>query len=99
MGIARGWWRQAEPVTLFSEQAVETTPLTATLEPPQPLEVERESGSFTLSADDTTVEIHSAPGLRQVNAAAGALAAYRFNGRPVSIVARIQRITRPHLPQ
>jgi type II secretory pathway pseudopilin PulG len=80
-------------VTLFSEQAVEATPLTATLEPPQPLEVERESGSFTLSADDTTVEIGSAPGLRQVNAAAGALAAYRFNGRPVSIVARIQRIT------
>ena len=80
-------------VTLFSEQTVETTPLTATLEPPQPLEVERESGSFTLSADDTTVEIDSAPGLRQVNAPAGALAAYRFNGRPVSIVARIQRIT------
>lgn len=80
-------------VTLFSEQTVETTPLTATLEPPQPLEVEREAGSFTLSADDTTVEIDSAPGLRQVNAASGALAAYRFNGRPVSIVARIQRIT------
>jgi len=80
-------------VTLFSEQTVETTPLTATLEPPHPLEVERESGSFTLSADDTTVEIDSAPGLRQVNAPSGALAAYRFNGRPVSIVARIQRIT------
>ena len=74
-------------VTLFSEQTVETTPLTATLVPPQPLEVERESGSFTLSADDTTVEIDSAPGLRQVNAPAGALAAYRFNGRPVSVVA------------
>ena len=80
-------------VTLFSEQTVETTPLTATLEPPQPLEVEREAGSFTLTADDTTVEIDSAPGLRQVNAPAGALAAYRFNGRPISIQARIQRIT------
>jgi len=80
-------------VTLFSEQTVETTPLTAKLEPPQPLEVEREAGSFTLSADDTTVEIDSAPGLRQVNAPSGSLAAYRFNGRPVSIVARIQRIT------
>jgi type II secretory pathway pseudopilin PulG len=80
-------------VTLFSEQTVETTSLAATLEPPQPLQVERESGSFTLSADDTTVEIDSAPGLRQVNAPAGALAAYRFNGRPVSIAARIQRIT------
>ena len=28
------------------------------------------------------VEIDSAPGLRQVNAPAGSLAAYRFNGRP-----------------
>ena len=79
-------------VTLFSEQTIETTPMAATLVPPQPLEVERESGSFTLSADDTTVEIDSAPGLRQVNAPSGALAAYRFNGRPVSIQARIQRI-------
>ena len=79
-------------VTLFSEQTVETTPLAATLIPPQPLEVERESGSFTLTADDTTVEIDSAPGLRQVNAPAGALAAYRFNGRPIAIQARIQRI-------
>jgi len=79
-------------VTLFSEQTVETTPLAATLVPPQPLEVERESGSFTLSADDTTVEIDSAPGLRQVNAPSGALASYRFNGRPVSIQARVQRI-------
>jgi type II secretory pathway pseudopilin PulG len=79
-------------VTLFSEQTVETTPLAATLVPPQPIEVERESGSFTLSADDTTVEIDSAPGLRQVNAPSGALASYRFNGRPITIQARIQRI-------
>ena len=79
-------------LTLFSEQTVESTPLTATLIPPQPLEVERESGSFTLSADDTLIEIDSAPGLRQVNAPGGALAAYRFNGRPVSIVAKLRRI-------
>jgi len=79
-------------LTLFSEQPVETTPQTATLLPPQPLEVERESGSFTLSADDTQVEIVSAPGLRQVNAAAGALAAYRFNTRPFSVTTKIRRI-------
>ena len=54
--------------------------------------MERESGSFTLSADDTTVEIDAAPGLRQVDAPAGALASYRFNGRPFSIQATIQRI-------
>src|ERR1035438_7979571 len=52
-------------VTLFSEQTVETTPMAATLVPPQPLEVERESGSFMLIANDTTVEIDAAPGLRQ----------------------------------
>ena len=79
-------------VTLYSEQTVETTPLAATIAPPQPLEIERESGSFTLSADDTTVEIESAPGLRQVNAPAGALAAYRFNGRPISVAAKLRRI-------
>ncbi len=83
---------KALSITLFSEQTVEATPLAATLVPPQPLEVERESGSFTLSADDTTVAIESAPGLRQVNAPAGALAAYRFNGRPISVRARLERI-------
>ena len=35
-------------LTLFSEQTVETTPATAQLNPPQPLDIERESGSFTL---------------------------------------------------
>ena len=79
-------------ITLFSEQAVEGTPVVATLVPPQPLEVDRESGSFTISADDTTVEIESTPGLRQVNAPGGALAAYRWNGRPVSVSARLKRI-------
>jgi type II secretory pathway pseudopilin PulG len=79
-------------ITLYSEQSVETTPQTATLVPPQPLEVERESGSFTLSADDAQVEIESAPGLRQVNAPAGSLAAYRFNARPFSVSAKLRRV-------
>ncbi len=79
-------------ITVFSEMAIERTPVTAMLVPPQPLEVERESGSFTLSADDATVELKSAPGLRQVNAPSGALAAYRFNARPLSLEARLQRI-------
>jgi type II secretory pathway pseudopilin PulG len=79
-------------LVLYSEQPVETTPQTATLVPPQPLEVERESGSFTLSADDAQVEIESAPGLRQVNAPAGSLAAYRFNARPFSVSAKLRRV-------
>jgi type II secretory pathway pseudopilin PulG len=79
-------------LTLFSEQPVEATPQTATLIPPQPLAVERESGSVTLSADDTQVEIESTPGLRQVNAPAGALAAYRFNARPFRLEAKLRRV-------
>ncbi|MBI3876148.1 MAG: delta-60 repeat domain-containing protein, partial [Verrucomicrobia bacterium] len=79
-------------LALFSEQAVETTPLNAQLAPPQPLEIERESGSFTLSVDDTLVEVESVTGLRQVNAPSGALAAWRFHGRPIALAARVQRI-------
>lgn len=79
-------------ITLYSEQPVETTPQTTLLVPPQPLEVERESGSFILSADDAQVEIESAPGLRQVNAPAGSLAAYRFTARPFSVSAKLRRV-------
>ncbi len=79
-------------VTLFSEQTVETTPATARLNPPQPLGIERESGAFTLTAEDTLVEIDSITGLRQVNATGGALASYRFNGRPFTLALRLKRI-------
>src|SRR5439155_181525 len=58
-------------LTLFSEQTVETTPAAASLSPPQPLELARESGTFTLSTEDTVAEVESAPGLRQVNPPAG----------------------------
>ena len=79
-------------LTLLSEQPVETTPVTAQILPPQPLDIERESGSFSLSAADTLVEIDSTAGLRQVNAAAGTLAAYRFFGRPLALAAKLRRI-------
>lgn len=79
-------------LTLFSEQTVEATPFDAVLSPPQPLEVERESGSFNISTDDVRVEIESAPGLRQVNAPAGALAAYRFSSRPFGLNVRLRKI-------
>ncbi len=83
---------QSYTLTLSSEQTVETTPQTTTLVPPQPLVVERESGSFTLSADDAVVEIESAPGLRQVNAPTGSLAAYRFTARPFRVGAKLRRV-------
>ena len=79
-------------LTLYTEQAVEGADVRALLNPPQPLEVERESGAFTLSSEDTLVETDSLAGLRRVNAAEGALAAYRFNGRPFTLALRVKRI-------
>ncbi len=77
---------------LFSEQTVEATPYTATLSPPAPLEIEREAGALSISAEDTTVEIDTANGLRQVNAVAGSIAGYRFNGRPFNLAVKLKRI-------
>lgn len=79
-------------LTLLSEQLVEATPANASLVAPQPLDVERESGSFTLSAEDMVAEVDSITGLRQVNAAADTLAAYRFYGRPFALAAKLRRI-------
>ncbi|HYV28024.1 MAG TPA: hypothetical protein VFA77_10855, partial [Candidatus Eisenbacteria bacterium] len=79
-------------LTLYSEQSVDPTASTTPLIPPQPLDIERETGSFNVSADDMLVETDSATGLRQVNAPAGTLAAYRFYGRPFALVTRLKRI-------
>jgi type II secretory pathway pseudopilin PulG len=79
-------------LTVFSEQPVELAPKIVSLVPVQPLDIERESGAFSLAVDDTQVEIASAPGLRQVNAPAGALTAYRFSSRPFSLDARLRRV-------
>ncbi len=79
-------------LTLFSEQAVEGAGANASLNPPQPLEVERESGALTVSAEDTFAEIESLTGLRQVNAPDNSLAAYRFNARPFSVTLKLRRI-------
>ena len=83
---------KAYALTLSTEQPVESTPLTAALAIAQPLDIEREAGTFTLAADDTVVEVESATGVRQVNATTGALFAWRFNARPFSIAARLKRI-------
>ena len=79
-------------LTIFSEQTVEATPASVRLNPPQPLEIERESGVFTLAAEDTLVETESLAGLRQVNAADNELAAYRFNARPFTLALKLRRI-------
>jgi hypothetical protein len=79
-------------LTLYSEQAVENAAATSSLNPPQPLEVERESGALTLTAEDTLTEIESLSGLRQVNASGTAFAAYRYNARPFTIALKLKRI-------
>jgi type II secretory pathway pseudopilin PulG len=79
-------------LTLYTEQPVESTPVTLPITAPQPLEVTRESGAFTVSADEMLVEFASLDGLRQVNAPDGALGAFRFHGRPASLNAAVRRI-------
>jgi prepilin-type processing-associated H-X9-DG protein len=79
-------------LTVLSEQTVETTPATVTLTPPQPLDAERELGTLALATEDMQVEIEAATGLRQVNATAGSLAAYRFSARPLALTLRLKRI-------
>jgi type II secretory pathway pseudopilin PulG len=79
-------------LVLYSEQAIETMPAAVQITAPQPLDVEREAGSFTLSAADTVVEIGEVSGLRRVNAVGDALAAFRFSARPFSLAATVKRI-------
>jgi hypothetical protein len=79
-------------LSLLTEQPVDTTIAAARLDVPGPLNIERESGTFSLAAEDMTVEVDSITGLRQVNAASDALAAYRFYGRPFALAARLKRV-------
>jgi prepilin-type processing-associated H-X9-DG protein len=79
-------------LTLYSEQAVDNATENPALNPPQPLNVERESGSLTISAEDTLVETAALTGLRQVNATGDALAAYQFNSRPFTLALKLKHI-------
>jgi type II secretory pathway pseudopilin PulG len=81
-------------LTLYSEQAVGSNDASsvAALNPPQPLNVDRESGSLTISAEDMLVEIKSLTGLRQVNAPDKAVAAYRFNARPFTLTLQLKPV-------
>src|SRR5205814_9951857 len=71
---------------------VESLPFEDRLTLPQPQGVDRETGSLTVSAEDTLLEMESTTGLRQINAPAGALAAYRFYGRPLALGVKLRRI-------
>ena len=85
---------KAGDLTLYSEQTVgpNDTSSGAALNPPQPLNVDRESGSLTISVEDMLVEIKSLTGLRQVNAPDNAVAAYRFNSRPFTLTLQLKPV-------
>ncbi len=79
-------------LTLYSEQPVENSAGDSRLDPAQPLNVERESGSLTVSAEDTLVDITAPAGLRQVNAPGDAVAAYEFNARPLTLAVKLKPV-------
>jgi type II secretory pathway pseudopilin PulG len=79
-------------LALFTEQAVGSMPSTIEITAPQPLDIERESGSFTVTASDTVVDIAGASGLRRVNASGEALAAFQFSARPFLLTAGVKRV-------
>jgi type II secretory pathway pseudopilin PulG len=77
---------------LATEQSIDSLPFITNLDLPQPLEAERENGSLTLVTEDAVVEPGEGTGLRQINAPAGAVAAYRFYGRPVALPVKVKGI-------
>ena len=82
----------AYDLTIHSEQVVDGAAGEAALNPAQPVGVEREAGSLTVSAEDTLVEVAALSGLRQVNAPDNAVAAYRFNARPFTLALKLKPI-------
>ena len=77
-------------LTLYSEQPVNGP--TEKVDPPQPLDSDRESGSITVVAEDTVAEVAELNALRQVNAPDNAVAAYRFNARPFALALKLKHI-------
>lgn len=76
-------------LTLWSEQ-----PLTgaAQLTGPQPMDIERETGSVMVFVDDAQLDVQNTSGLRQINATDNALAAYRFYARPWDLSMRVKAV-------
>jgi type II secretory pathway pseudopilin PulG len=82
----------AYDLTLYSEQAVENTGARSSLDPPQPLNVEHESGVLTISAQDMLAELDAPANLNQVNAPDNAIAAYQFNARPLTLALTLKPV-------
>jgi hypothetical protein len=79
-------------LTLLTEQPVTKLPMSAVVSAPQPLNQQREQGGLNLSAEDVLARVESQTSLRQVNAAAGELAAFRFSSRPASVQVALTRV-------
>jgi len=79
-------------LTIQSEQPVESVPFQLPVHIPKPRDVDRESGTLSIIAEDTVVEMLTAAGLRQVNAVNGAFATYRFHGRPLELSLKLNRV-------
>ncbi len=79
-------------LTVATEQTEDRLPFAGALDLPQPLNMERENGAVVVTAEDTVVETGALTGLRQENAPAGALAAYRFYGRPLALPVQVRRV-------
>ncbi|NDA68308.1 MAG: hypothetical protein EBY09_16985, partial [Verrucomicrobia bacterium] len=78
-------------LTLFTETANDATGTVAFV-PPQPIGIERESGTVSILADDMVVDVTTARDVRQVNAPSGTFYAYRFSARGFEVTGRARRI-------
>ncbi|NBU08813.1 MAG: hypothetical protein EBS84_07345 [Proteobacteria bacterium] len=78
-------------LTLFTETANDAAGAVAFV-PPQPVGIERESGTVSILADDMVVDVTTARDVRQVNAPSGTFYAYRFSARGFDVSGRARRI-------
>jgi len=79
-------------LTLYSEQPVDNPVKPVSLDVPQTMDTDRESGSITVFAEDMIVEVAAADGLRQENAPDSAVVAYHYNARPFSLAVKLKHI-------
>ncbi|HEY3915172.1 MAG TPA: hypothetical protein VGN61_11860, partial [Verrucomicrobiae bacterium] len=77
---------------LYTEQPLDSLPASPRLAAPQPLGMEREIGTLTVSASDTVVDIGQASGLRRVNATGDDLATFLFSARPFSLATTVKPV-------
>jgi hypothetical protein len=83
---------KAYGLTLLTEQAILDLAAGVVIDLPHPQDVDRETGRMTLRAEDVVVEAETAAGLRQINAAAGAVAAYQFHTADFGLKLKLRRI-------